>query len=259
MWEELVSIGLEPKEAQFYLAVLELHKPTVAEAADRAEVSRTNAYDLTKRLVRRGLLSVTETGPTGRPAGRGRGVLTASDPGHLLEEWDERKRVLDGLVPRLRAMRPKGRSHPRVRYLQGEAGIRAALFETLDWPSPLRGILSMRDLLMVPGQAAMKEYIDERRERDLWLRVVRSPEKDYKDGWPTSDHDRRESRYAPADYIFTMTTIIGTDAVAVMSSRQENFAMMIESAEYAEMQSNLFEVLWAASDTTPSQSLPQDL
>ncbi|MGH3357794.1 MAG: TrmB family transcriptional regulator [Nocardioidaceae bacterium] len=254
MWDELVHIGLEPKEARFYLAVLGMHRPTVAEAADRAEVSRTNAYDITKRLVHRGLLSVTEVGPTGKPAGRGRGVLSANDPGQLLDDWELRKKKLDSLVPRLRAMRPKGGSHPRVRYLEGAAGIRAALFETLSWPSPLRGILSMRDLLSVPGQSAMNEYIAGRRERSLKLRVVRSPEKDYEHGWPTSATDLRESRYAPSGYIFTMTTIIGVDAVAVMSSRQENFAMMIESAEYAELQTNLFEVLWAASHTTPTSA-----
>ena len=69
MWEELVSAGLDPKEAKFYLAVLDMHRPTVAEAAERAGVSRTNAYDIAKRMVHRGLLSITEVGPSGKPAG----------------------------------------------------------------------------------------------------------------------------------------------------------------------------------------------
>ena len=250
MLQDLVNAGLDPKEAKFYLAVLDMRRPTVAQVAERAEVSRTNAYDITKRLVHRGLISITEIGPNGRPAGRGRGVLTANDPGHLLEEWAERKEVLDSLVPKLRAMRPKGGSQPRVRYLEGISGIKSALFETLAWPSPLRGILSMKDLLTVPGHSAMNEYIDGRRERELWLRVIRSPERDYDRGWPSSRADFRESRYAPLEYVFTMTMIIGHDEVAIMSSRQENFAMMIESAEYAQLQANLFEVLWAASSTT---------
>lgn len=252
MWEELVTAGLDPKEAKFYLAVLDMQRPTVAEAAERAGVSRTNAYDIAKRMVHRGLLSITEVGPTGKPAGRGRGVLTANDPGQLLDDWAERKEILDSLVPKLRALRAKGGSQPRVRYLEGAVGMRSALFETLEWPSPIRGILSMRDLLSVPGESAMQEYIAGRRARQLALRVVRSAEKDYERGWPTSAADYRESRYAPRDYIFTMTTIIGENTVAVMSSRSENFAMMIESAEYAQLQANLFEVLWSASSTDPS-------
>lgn len=259
MWQELVDAGLDPKDARFYLAVLDMQRCTVAEAADRAEVSRTNAYDITKRLVHRRLVSVTEVGPTGKPAGRGRAVLTANDPGHLLEEWAERKAMLDGLVPKLRAMRGKGGTQPRVRYLEGASGIRSALFETWDWPSPLRGILSMKDLMSVPGHQAMQEYIQGRRDRELWLRVVRSPERDFMRGWPTSAADFRESRYAPDEYIFTMTMIIGEDEVGVMSSRRENFAMMIESAEYARMQANLFEVLWSVSEPHPGGTLPTDI
>jgi hypothetical protein len=255
VWQELVDAGLDPKEARFYLAVLDLQRCTVAEAADRAEVSRTNAYDITKRLVHRRLISITEIGPTGKPAGRGRAVLTANDPGHLLDELAERKALLDGLVPKLRAIRGKGGTQPRVRYLEGASGIRSALFETLEWPTPLRGILSMKDLWSVPGREAMDEYIQERRERELWLHVVRSPERDFVHGWPSSAADYRQSRYAPPEYVFTMTMIIGEDEVAVMSSRRENFAMMIESAEYAQMQANLFEVLWAISSTEPEHGL----
>jgi len=245
MWAELADAGLDPKEAKFYLATLSLDGPTVARAAEAAGVSRTNGYDIAKRLAHRGLISLVEGGSGGRT------VLRAADPGHLLDEWGQRRQALERLVPRLRAMHAKGGAAPRSRYLEGAAGIRTALFETLDWPSPLRGILSMRDLMAVPGSIAMREYVAGRRERGLWLNVVRSPEKDYASGWPSSAVDLRRTRYAPAGYLFTMTLIIGADAVAVISSTVENFALVIESAEYADTQRNLFEVLWTASDEQP--------
>jgi hypothetical protein len=40
----------------------------------------------------------------------------------------------------------------------------------------------------------------------------------------------------------------------MLSSTRENFALVIESAEYAEMQRNLFEVLWSASATEPPRT-----
>ncbi|MBB5157235.1 helix-turn-helix domain-containing protein [Saccharopolyspora phatthalungensis] len=253
MWNELVDAGLEPKDAKFYLAVLTMDAPTVAQAAEAAEVSRTNAYDIAKRLAHKGMLSLIESGPAvpGGGGGRGRTVLRAADPQYLLDDWNQRRQVLERLVPQLRAMHAKGGAAPRSRYLEGAVGIRTALFETLDWPSPLRGVLSMRDLMTVPGAAAMRDYIAGRRERRLWLHVVRSPGKDYPHGWPSSDEDFRRTRYAPDGYIFTMTMIIGRDAVAMLSSKQENFALIIESSEYAEMQGNLFDVLWSASNTDP--------
>lgn len=250
MWQQLVAVGLEPKDAQFYLAVLDVGRPTVAEAAERAGVSRTNGYDIAKRLMHRGLVTMTETGSTGIPGGRSRSVLAAADPGLLLDELATRRDLLEGLVPQLRAMRDTRGSRPRVRYLEGASGMRAALFETLEWSCPLRGILSMRDLTTVPGADVMDEYIAARRESGTPLRVVRSPERESDQHWPTSDFDIREVRHAPAEHVFTMTTFIGEYAVAIMAPRTENFAMMIESPEYARTQASLFEVLWSASTPT---------
>lgn len=245
MWEQLVELGIEPKEARFYLTLLSMDRPTVAEVAEAAGVSRTNAYDIIKRLGHRGLVTVTET------ASGGHSRVSAADPRRLIEEAEERRRALDAVVPELRALYAKSGVPPRVRYFEGAAGIRTALFETLQWQSPLKGILSMRDLMTVPGAAAMAEYIQGRRDRRLQLFVVRSPEKDERDGWPTDPTYYRESRHAPREYLFTMTTIIGRHEVVMMSSRQENFALKIESAEYADQQRNLFRLLWRASTPYP--------
>ncbi|GAA4263363.1 TrmB family transcriptional regulator [Dactylosporangium darangshiense] len=250
MREELEQAGLDPKEAEVYLAVLELGNPTVARAAEAAQVSRTSAYDVVRRLSRRGLVTVTEIGPTGEPAGRGRGVLRATDPEQFLTEWRERGNVLKELVPRLKAVMSTQTSRPRVRYLEGHAGITAALWETLTWGVPLKGILSMADLLQVPGRPTMDEYIAQRRDRGITLRVVRSPEKETDKVWPTNARDLREVRFAPPQHTFTMTMMIGSESVAVISSRRENFAMMIDSSEYADLQSGLFDQLWAASTPT---------
>src|SRR5690606_4700603 len=130
--------------------------------------------------------------------------------------------------PRLRAVQSKG-TLPRVRYLEGEAGIRTALFESLEWASPIYGILSMADLMNVPGSDAMAEYIEGRRQRELELRVVRSPLTESWLDWPTRVEDFRVVRLAPPPNVFSMTTLIGDHTVSTLSSQRENFAMVIES------------------------------
>jgi HTH-type transcriptional regulator, sugar sensing transcriptional regulator len=251
MWEDLEATGLEAKEAQLYVAVLELGRPTVAQAAKAANISRTNAYDVVRRLAARGLVTVTETGPTGEPAGRGRAVLAATDPEQLMTQWRERGEVLTGLVPRLKAVMATHTARPRVRYLEGPTGIRAALWEVLGWGVPLKGILSMSDLLQTPGSKVMDEFIDRRCSLGISLDVIRSREKEATAVWPTSTRMKRRVRFAPEAHVFTMTMFVGTDAVAVISSRHENFAMMIESPEYTDLQAKLFDSLWEAS--TPDE------
>lgn len=248
MWQALVEAGLDPKDAHFYLAVLRGGQVTVAEAAREAHVSRTSGYDIARRLQARGLIGRVESGPGDKEDLRTQSHLVANDPVHLLDEWASRRQVLDDVVPQLRALFSASRARPKVRYLEGVAGIRAALFETLDWASPIRGILSMRDLLAVPGEAAMADYIAGRRERELLLRVIRTRDHDLPGGWLTSARDFRVVKHAPEEYEFTMTTFVGAHQVVSISSAQETFAMVIESAEYAQMQSNFFDVLWAVSN-----------
>jgi hypothetical protein len=57
----------------------------------------------------------------------------------------------------------------------------------------------MRDLMAVPGEAAMAEYIAGRRERGLVLRVIRTRDHDWPGGWLTSARDYRVVKHAPED------------------------------------------------------------
>lgn len=245
LFDRLRELGLDDKQARFYLAVLEIGEATVRQAADAAGVSRTNAYDILGRLTRRGLLSQIEVGPAHRT------VVVATDPQRLIEEWEERGRRLETVVPELRALHRKTGVRPRVRYYAGAEGIRTVLYETLRLPSPLLGILSMSDLMAVPGEAVMHDYVASRVERGRYLRVIRSREKETEDLWPTDPAALRDTRFAPPGRVFTMTMILGGDTVAVISSRRENFALTTESPEYAELHRNLFEVLWDASTPQP--------
>jgi sugar-specific transcriptional regulator TrmB len=239
--DKLTSLGLDEKEAKLYLAALELGQATVRQLSDAADIGRTNAYDIIGRLEQRGLLSHVDDGAAGRR------LVVPTDPQRLIERWDEQRRRLDGLVPELRAMYRGNASQARVRYFDGAEGILSVLYSTLHSKGPLVGILSMTDLLSGPGKDAMDDYIAERIRRGLDLRVIRSRQKEIDPIWPTEPADRRELRYAPDEQVFTMTMFIADDSVAVLSSRRETFGMIIESAEYAELQRNLFEVLWRSS------------
>ncbi|MGY1749309.1 TrmB family transcriptional regulator [Modestobacter sp. SYSU DS0511] len=244
--QQLVEIGIEPKAARFYLMLLEMRQPTVAEVAMASGITRSHAYDLTGHLRQRGLVELVDSDRVKRRAGTK--VLRPNDPGRLLGEWHQRKRILDEVVPRLRAIHEKAGPFPRTSHYDGAAGIRQALFETLNWGCDLRAIMSMEDLYAAIGQDVMEGYVRERGRRRIFLKVIRSAEKDTSPGWLTSDPEFREARWAPPSYVYTMTSIIGTDSVVMLSSTDESFAVKIESSEYATMQANLFEVLWGVSE-----------
>jgi len=239
--EALGRIGISGKRARFYLAALELGEAPVHAIAQKAGVTRTTAYDLLARLVREGLLSRVEKD--------GRTHIAAEDPARLLGVLDDRRRTVEDLLPELRSLHRRSSVKPRIRLYEGREGINTVLYDTLRGRSRrLDGILSMTDLFQVPGRREMDDYVGARIAAGVRLRVVRSREKDVgPDVWPTRAEDLRELRYAPEGAVFTMTTWVYDDKVSIIASRRENFGMIVESAEFAEMQKHLFAALWLAS------------
>lgn len=252
--DELNRLGLDSKEARFYLAALELGQAPVRVIADKAGISRTNAYDVLGRLHRKGVVTHVERGTAKR---KKRYDVVAEDPVRLLSMVEEQRKAADAILPDLRSIFSRSTVRPRIRVYEGPEGIRTVLYDTLNCRSKLLcGILSMRDLLDVPGRAETERYISERVKAGIFLRVLRSREKDTGDIWQTGASELREVRYTPPGLVFTMTTWIYDEKVAIVSSRRENFGMTIESEEFARMQQNLFNVLWTACELH-SQTAPR--
>jgi HTH-type transcriptional regulator, sugar sensing transcriptional regulator len=232
----LTDIGLHETEVRFYLAALELGQAAMRDIARKAGISRTNAYDVFSRLLEQRLVNEIP-----QSNDRSSMLIVAESPARVLEK-------LEAVMPELMSLHNRTPEKPKVRYFQGSDGIKAVLDETITCRSKtLLGILSMSDLYEVPGRAWMDDNVRRRIEAGVTLRVLRSATKDLHKFWSDSPADLRILRYAPENFSFSMTTYIYDDTVALISSRKENFAMTIESAEFAAMQTGLFETLWAAS------------
>jgi hypothetical protein len=114
-------------------------------------------------------------------------------------------------------------------------------------PKVLRGILSMDELMQTPGMAEMERFIANRVQRDIWLKVIRSEQKDVDAIWPSNVEKLRDLRYAPPEMLLSMTTFIYDHRVCLISSKKENYGLIIESEEFSTMQTVLFDGIWGLS------------
>lgn len=244
MMNKLSAVGLDDKEIKFYLAALELGAAPVTAVANRAGVTRTNGYDLLQRLERRSLLAQVNGADGVRQ-------IVPSDPGVLIRDWERTRVMLDDLVPELRTLFNSSPRKPRVRFHEGVDGIQRAIWAHLECRSKLLlGILSMQELMEVPGPEWMDKFIAERVRRSIRLEVVRSQSRETKTVWPGSVAEMRELRYAPSGVDLGMTVYISDDMVTYVSSKYENYALTIESHELASLQKALLRSLWAVSQPT---------
>lgn len=241
--EKLSKLGISGTLYKLYVAAIELGEAPISDVATRAGLVRTTAYDALSRLEEEGLVAVVKRGS--------KRIVIAEDPAVLLERLESRRQMLGDVMPELRSLYNRAKGKPRIRYYEGRDGIMTALRDTLTVKSSepvLRGILSMDELREVPGLEEMERFIDARVGKGIWLRVIRSRMKDVAPIWPSSSDDLRSLRYTPENVLLSMTTFIYDTRVCLISSVRENYGMIIESEEFAAMQSQLFEALWEMSD-----------
>lgn len=238
--QQLATLGVDGKLYRAYVAALELGEATVQMVATKAGLGRTTAYDLLAKLEKDGLIRMVERD--------NKRHVVAEDPVIILQRLELQRQVMSDVLPQLRSIYNRAKSKPEIRFYEGTEGIRTVLWDTLTCRSKnLRGILSMNDLRETPGLAAFDEYIAERLKRGIHLRVLRSAAKDTEQIWPQSATDLRELRYAPPTVLLAMTTYIYDDKVAFISSKKENYGMIFQSEELAQLHENLFEGIWAIS------------
>lgn len=242
---KLAQIGINGTLYKLYTAAIELGEAPIAAVAAHAGMVRTTAYDALSRLEHEGLITLQER--------RGKRFVIALDPNTLLEKLDSRRQMLSELMPQLRSMYNRAKGKPQIRFYEGIEGIRTALHDTLsttETPKVVRGILSMEELMQTPGREEMDRFIDDRVDAGIWLKVIRSEQKDIEPIWPSSKDKLRELRYCPPDMVLSMTTFIYDQRVCLISSKQENYGMIIDSVEFASMQRTLFDAVWALSAST---------
>lgn len=241
---QLSSLGIDGKLYQAYMAALELGEAPVYKVAQKAGLGRTTAYDLLDRLEKEGLINIVDID--------NKKHVLAKDPVVIMQQIELRRQVMGDLLPQLRSIYNRSKSKPNIRFYEGEEGIKTVLWDTLTCRSKnLRGILAMDELSVTPGIDIYDNYINERLKKNIKLRVLRSPMKDTRDIWPASKHDDRELRYAPQNILLSMTTYIYDDKVAFISSLKENYGMIFQSEELAQLHANLFEGIWAISNVQP--------
>lgn len=236
----LARVGLSDREQQVYLALLEIGTGSVLEIAKKAGVERTGVYGVLRKLIEIGLVAEAVVGK--------KRVFIAQDPKRLVDYARETAQAMTDSLPELQSLWNATDLKPRIRYFEGVEGMRTVLEDVLtSSDKELRAIVSAEDLFRSVGERWFEDYTKRRIRAGFSLRVVRSRQKDLGERWPTSEKDRRVLRYAPEPMVFSMTMYVYSNKVILLSTRRENFGMIIESDEFAEHQRQLFEALWVVS------------
>lgn len=259
--QELTDIGLTEKEAAAYLTLLRFGTRATSYVAHKAGLNRGTAYVALHSLLGKGLVTKTSK--------RKVQYFTALEPKHLLDflkrrEWEirrHRQKVREFMGQLIMLSGPLA-TKPRIEFFEGVEAARTALEDTLSAKEKtLRAFLSISDIGEFLGADFFDEYTTRRARAGYELHAIRTLEKDkeamsrnrYATRLVSSQKEKRIVRYVSEELAFPITMYMYDDKVTLISSKEEEFALIIQSHELSEMQKKLFLLIWRSLEkNTPS-------
>ena len=248
LMQELQKIGFSQKEANVYLAMLELGLAAVQDIAQKAGVNRATTYVMIDLLTKRGLVHTVTRGK--------KRYFAAEEPKRLLQILEERKgsvqkqiEMIENIIPDLESRFNISGQKPIVRFFEGKEGVKAVHEDILKAKgTALYECVPLDDMVKAfPGMPTDYRTKLRGKTADITRKTIYSSEH-------TAVEDvmagRNEFRCVPVDG-FPLTTeiaIYGDNRVALISYKGSLTGVLIESAEMHQTFKTMFDLMWIATE-----------
>lgn len=237
--DSLKHIGLNEKESQVYLSLLELGSSTVLAISKRSGIKRPTAYLVLQSLVEKGFAS--------RVIKAKKTFFSAQNPKKLITESELRLKELQEVVPQLEVMFRKRKERPRIKIFEGKDDLdRAydelflikgeALFMGTNKLSMdvFQGSYQKLQFISRTSEFKIRELVDESKESLEYANKVRE--------------QYHGVRFIPKKLLPFETDIgIFGNHTLITSVKKEYFTIDIESKEIARAFRTIFEMMWLSA------------
>lgn len=238
--EQLKSIGLNEKESQVYLALLELEDALVSEIADKTRINRSLLYSVLAELAGKGIVTYILKNNTR--------YYRAAEPEKLLALLKEKEHNFRTLLPELLLLHQPKTKKPTVEVLEGKEGIKTILNDLLrikkEWLA-----------FNVPGKGPeilgpnIHAFENERQKSGINLKVICVKTKaGLKRGREFSKMRFTDVRYMPESYESPASNWVYGDRIVIIFWYPDfPFAVRIIDRKLADSYKNHFKLIWESA------------
>ena len=240
MKASLKEFGLTQKEAEVYLAMLELGPASVQDIAKKAGVNRTTTYVMLEALQRRGLMSSFEKGK--------KLLFNAENPQRLMsllvDEMSHVKGKQDRLsmtLPKLLAVFNANDAKPRVRYFDSDEALDMVRQEIAESRREVWEVYAVNEAAIQVANIYGEKRIEHAKRASGRLLMAIKP------GLvpPYFDSKDIEARTIDYDqYPFSGNITIVGHHVYILSAKAKAEGIIVESKEISELIRALYEIAW---------------
>lgn len=230
----LKHFGLSEKEAQVYLALLELGESTAPAISKKAGVKHPTTYVILDELRKKGLLTEIPK--------KSKSLYTAKSPEVLLAARKEANEEIRQAMPEILALYNAKAEKPKVRFYQGEA----------EMLSLYKEIFSENEIWFIASIGSIPETLMPHIHRHIQRASIHKTRiREIQNDDPVSQDFRKryESEFyqiktAPKDFALPTDNALYGNKIAIFSYKSDSMAVVIESEDVVKTYRSLFEMAW---------------
>ncbi len=234
----LSASGLDEKESVAYMALLELGEATMSELVKKSGLKRSTLYFIVEALHKKRLVGIVKKGK--------KTVYSAEDPKRLLEQADENRRNLEYAMPELLSVANNIVKKPKVRFFEGEEGIKEVYRDMLRHPDQKMYAWVSESMITGFDSAFITDYyIPKRLEKKIWAEVIASDTSVGKD-FKSKDLETLRKTKLLNESQFPLSieiSLYGKDRIGFMSI-EDKLGLIVESKPIADTLKSIFKAQW---------------
>lgn len=236
--DDLEKIGLDKKEMQVYLALLELGEANIGQIAKKSTVKRTTVYDVLEALKNKGLLGMTTK--------KKKVLYFAENPEKLERQIEEKRKIIQKVLPELLSIANRMEKKPKIKFYEGTAGIKEVYEDTLKYPDQELLAWATDDALKYfDAQYLWHQYVPARVKNRIWERTIVPDNEQMRHIKSYDEKHLRQIRFVPEKEVLFEVEInlYGKNKIGIMAF-EEQMGLIIESEKIFNTLKSIFELNW---------------
>jgi len=237
--EDLKKFGLQKSEIRVYVYLLENGLSTPPTIARGTGIARTNCYNILHELKEKGLILEQEK--------QKRKAYLAADPEALVRSLEEKKELIDRILPDLRGLYTIQKNKPKIKFYEGFEQVKQVYWSALGTQEKRIFALGSTKELSSLDPDFFKRFIGEITEREILLQDILS----HDSGLQTAPQTKKimgmfyDAKILPEKYQeFPTDIVLWDDSLALITLREPIFATVLTSPVLAKTFRIILSILW---------------
>ncbi len=231
----LEKLGLNNKEALVYEAILELGNGSAQQVAIKADLPKSTAYDILKKLSKKGLVNIYLRGKKKH--------FSAQGPEVLQDKIKKQAELLDKFLPNIQAVYNVRLVKPKVRFYENKVGVGIVIKEILKEARELWAIGSAEEIFTKLNDY-FPNFAKERAKKKIPIRVILRESSKADERQRLGQQELRQVKIIKTHIEFKSLIWLWNNKLAMITLKEDSMVIVIESKDIADTWRVMFEGLW---------------